>query len=83
MNRFKRVIDNYQTTTHVREALERLVECDLALGLDRRSEEERCLALGHNYPGSEWYVDADNLVTTGNPGEAPQGWFARNFGTPF
>jgi len=38
--------------------------------------------LGHNYPGSEWYLDAYNLVTTGTPGEPPQGWFARNFGTP-
>jgi outer membrane protein assembly factor BamD len=62
MNRFKRVIDNYQTTTHVPEALERLVECDLALGL---TDEARANAavLGHNYPGSEWYVDAYALVT--------------------
>ena len=41
MNRFKRVIDNYQTTTHVPEALERLVECDLALGLTRRPRRTR------------------------------------------
>ena len=46
MNRFKRVIDNYQTTTHVPEALERLVECYLALGLDRRGQARtpRCSA---------------------------------------
>src|SRR5579864_7587912 len=37
MNRFKRVVDNFQTTTHVPEALERLVECDLALGLNKEA----------------------------------------------
>ena len=82
MNRFKRVVDNYQTTTHVPEALERLVECDLALGLTDEAKANAAV-LGHNYPGSEWYVDAYNLVTTGNLGEQPQGWFARNFGQPF
>ena len=45
MNRFKRVIDKYQTTTHVPEALERLVECDLALGLiDEAKRMPRCSA---------------------------------------
>src|SRR5207302_7520386 len=39
INRFKRVIDNYQTTTHVPEALERLVECDLALGLAKEAKD--------------------------------------------
>src|SRR5436853_2741111 len=39
INRFKRVIDNYQTTTHVPEALERLVECDLALGLTKEAKD--------------------------------------------
>src|SRR5215471_10634255 len=82
MNRFKRVIDNFQTTTHVPEALERLVECDLALGLTDEAKENAAV-LGHNYPGSEWYLDAYNLVTTGTPGEPSQSWFARNFGMPF
>src|SRR5947199_4042418 len=83
MNRFKRVIDSYQTTTHVPEALERLVECDLALGL---ADEARANAavLGHNYPGSEWYEDSYALVTgTGNPGVPKAGWFARGFGSLF
>src|SRR5260370_14621834 len=81
MNRFRRVIDNYQTTTHVPEALERLIECDLALGL---TEEARANAavLGYNYPGSEWYQDGYALVTgTGNPRAPPEGWFARNIGS--
>ena len=64
MNRFKRVIDNYQTTTHVPEALERLVECDLALGLTNEAKENAAV-LGYNYPGSHWYSDAYALVTGG------------------
>ena len=61
MNRFKRVIDNYQTTTHVPEALERLVECDLALGLTNEAKQNAAV-LGYNYPGSHWYGDAYALV---------------------
>lgn len=82
MNRFKRVIDDYQTTTHVPEALERLVECDLALGLAEEAKENAAV-LGHNYPGSEWYADAYSLVTSGAPATAPKGWWARNLGSWF
>src|SRR5260370_20206875 len=49
INRFKRVIDNYQTTTHVPEALERLVECGLALGLDKEAK-ANAAGLGDNNP---------------------------------
>jgi outer membrane protein assembly factor BamD len=81
INRFKRVIDEYQTTTHVPEALERLTECYLALGL---SDEARRTAavLGYNYPGSRWYEDTYALVTNGGgPAVASEqrGWFARVF----
>jgi outer membrane protein assembly factor BamD len=83
MNRFKRVVDSYQTTTHVPEALERLVECDLALGLYDEAKANAAV-LGHNYPGSEWYEDSYALVTgNGNPGVPKDGWFARNLGSPF
>ncbi|MDX1401278.1 MAG: outer membrane protein assembly factor BamD [Kiloniellales bacterium] len=62
INRFMIVLDNYQTTTHVPEALLRLVESYTALGL---VQEARAAAevLGHNYPGSEWYANAYELVT--------------------
>ena len=74
MNRFKRVIDNYQTTTHVPEALERLVECDLALGLAKEAQENAAV-LGYNYPGSHWYEDAYALVAGNSaPGEPHKGW---------
>ena len=79
MNRFKRVIDGYQTTTHVPEALERLVECDLALGLNKEAKENAAV-LGYNYPGSRWYNDAYALVTgKGTPTTASEGWFGRFF----
>src|SRR3954453_12237420 len=82
MNRFKRVIDNFQTTTHVPEALERLVECDLALGLYDEAKANAAV-LGYNYPSSEWYVDAYSLATTGTPGTPAKSWFARNIGSAF
>ena len=54
INRFRTVVVNYQTTTHVPEALHRLVEAYLTLGL--KQEATRVAAvLGYNYPGSEWY----------------------------
>ncbi|HTZ37565.1 MAG TPA: outer membrane protein assembly factor BamD [Stellaceae bacterium] len=77
MNRFRRVIDNYQTTTHVPEALERLVECDLALGLITEARENAAV-LGYNYPGSHWYEDAYALVGENKTGQGG-GWFGRLF----
>ena len=59
--RFRTVIDKYQTTTHTPEALMRLVECYLELGL--RGEAEKAAAvLGTNYPGSDWYAHAYKLM---------------------
>ncbi len=62
MNRFLSVVKNYQTTTHVPEALHRLVEIYMTLGL--QGEASRVAAvLGHNYPGSPWYEDSFKLLT--------------------
>jgi outer membrane protein assembly factor BamD len=83
MNRFKRVVDDYQTTTDVPEALERLIECDLALGLTGEAKRNAAV-LGYNYPGSKWYKDGYELVTkSGNPGEPTEGWLGRTFGSLF
>jgi len=62
MNRFRAVVKKYQTTTHVKEALHRLVECYIALGL---TEEAKMTAsvLGHNFPASAWYADSYELLT--------------------
>ena len=61
INRFKIVIDKFQTTTHVPEALHRLTESYLALGLIVQAKKTAAI-LGHNFPGSEWYVDTYELV---------------------
>ena len=63
INRFKNVIDQYQTTTHVPEALERLTESYVALGIYDEAERTASV-LGYNYPGSPWYQDAFNLLTS-------------------
>ena len=61
-NRFRFVVENYQTTSHVPEALHRLVECYLKLGV--KDEAMRYAAvLGNNYPGSIWYRDTYRLMT--------------------
>ena len=61
LNRFKHVIEKYQTTSHVPEALHRMIECYLALGL--KDEAKRTASvLGYNYPGSQWYQDSYFLV---------------------
>ncbi len=62
INRFKRVVDNYQTTTHVPEALHRVAEAYTAIGMTEEAKKAASV-LGHNYPGSEWYIDSYALMT--------------------
>lgn len=59
--RFRKVIDEYQTTTHVPEALMRLTECYLSLGVPEEARKAAAV-LGTNYPGSKWYERAFALV---------------------
>ena len=61
--RFKAVIDRYQTTTHAPEALYRLVETYLTLGLLEEAKRNGAV-LGYNYPGDAWYNDAYKLLTS-------------------
>jgi len=61
INRFRTVIEKYQTTSHVPEALHRLVECYLSLGVKKEAQTAAAV-LGYNYPGSEWYEDSYNLL---------------------
>jgi outer membrane protein assembly factor BamD len=77
VNRFRTVVEKYQTTSHVPEALHRLTEAYMALGLV--DEARRATAvLGHNYPGSEWYADSFALVGTGElPRDERPGLFTR------
>lgn len=66
LNRFKEVVDHFQTTSHVPESLHRMVECYLALGLMDQAQQTAAI-LGHNFPGSPWYADTYALMTDGNP----------------
>lgn len=59
--RFQNVIDEYQTTSHTPEALYRLAETSLAIGLPDEAQRYAAV-LGANYPGNEWYQKAFNLV---------------------
>jgi outer membrane protein assembly factor BamD len=90
INRYQRVIQNYQTTNMVPEALYRLTEVYLAIGLPDQAKETASV-LHHNYPNSPWYKDAWNLLLAdhlvsgpGDQGEAAnEGFFARTFGWIF
>jgi outer membrane protein assembly factor BamD len=62
VNRFKTVIDRYQTTTHAPEALHRLVEGYLTMGLIDEARRNAAV-LGYNYPNSGWYTASYNLLT--------------------
>ena len=68
INRFKAVVEKFDTTDQVPEALLRLTESYSALGLDQEAERTAAV-LGYNYPGSEWYQDAYVLVQEGHSRE--------------
>ena len=89
IGRFQRVIDDYQTTNHVPEALHRLVEIYLKLGLVAEAKRTAAV-LGHNYPGNEWYEDSYNQLVAdgavkGEPVETASkpGLLARTVGSIF
>jgi outer membrane protein assembly factor BamD len=72
VNRFKTVVDRFQTTSHVPEALERLVECYLELGLKTEAQKSAAV-LGYNYPNSDYYKQAYGLMTPGAEIAHPEG----------
>jgi outer membrane protein assembly factor BamD len=80
INRFKVVVTQYQTTRHVEEALFRLTEVYMALGIGGEAQTAAAV-LGHNFPDSTWYKDAYNLVKTGGfePEEKKDSWISRAF----
>ncbi|MBT4042115.1 MAG: outer membrane protein assembly factor BamD [Rhodospirillaceae bacterium] len=84
INRFRHVITLYQTTSHVPEALHRLTEAYLSLGLQDEAKNSAAI-LGHNYPGSEWYLDSYALLTGEDQrtGEVERSWYGRMWDTVF
>ena len=80
INRYKSVVTQYQTTRHVEEALYRLTEAYLAIGINGEAQTAAAV-LGHNFPDSRWYKDAYNLVKSGGlePSENQGSYISRAF----
>jgi outer membrane protein assembly factor BamD len=80
INRFKVVVTQYQTTRHVEEALARLTECYMTLGIIQEAQTAAAV-LGHNFPDSAWYKDAYRLVKAGGgePYENEGSWISKAF----
>ncbi len=75
INRFKVVVVEYQTTAHVEEALYRLVEANMALGIVPEAQAAGAV-LGHNFPNSTWYKDGYALLKQGGVQPQASGWLS-------
>jgi len=80
INRYKAVVTQYQTTRHVEEALFRLTEAYMTIGIVGEAQTAAAV-LGHNFPDSRWYKDAYNLVKSGGlePSENQGSWISKTF----
>lgn len=78
LNRFRTVIEDYAKTRHVEEALARLVETYMAMGLVSEAQTAAAV-LGHNFPDSQWYADSYALLQSGGvePRENKGSWISR------
>ncbi len=75
VNRFRTVVEKYQTTTHVPEALHRLVECYLALGLEEEARRTAAV-LGYNFPNDKWYARSYALLQGKPLPEGERSWLS-------
>ena len=77
-NRFREVLGKYQTTRHTEEALYRLTEAYLALGITHEAQTAAAV-LGHNYPDSPWYKDSYKLLQSNGlePRENAGSWISK------
>lgn len=84
INRFRVVVETYQTTTHAPEALHRLTEAYLALGVVPEAQTAAAV-LGHNFPGSEWYQDSYALLGDQDlaPARHEESWIGRMWRSVF
>jgi len=80
VNRFKTVITQYQTTRHVEEALARVAEVYMAMGIVHEAQTAAAV-LGHNFPQSPWYKDTFTLITSKglSPREDNASWISKAF----
>jgi len=84
VNRFRRVVERFQTTSHVPEALHRLTESYLALGVPHEAQAAAAV-LGHNFPGSDWYLDSYALLEGVDlrPEADDESWVSQAFNSIF
>ncbi|MCR6644006.1 MAG: outer membrane protein assembly factor BamD [Terricaulis sp.] len=90
INRFRVVVENenFQRTSHVPEALHRLVEAYVSVGMAEEAQRMAAI-LGHNFPGDQWYQRSYALLTNAGvmvvsePEAQRRGWLGRTFGTVF
>jgi outer membrane protein assembly factor BamD len=82
INRFKVVVTEYQTTAHVEEALARLTEAYMGLGI-RQEAQTAAAVLGHNFPSSRWYKDAHSLLAADGlkPSQDNSSWISKAWKT--
>src|SRR5665213_1550431 len=80
INRFRTVVEQYQRTSQIAEALERLTEAYYALGIYSEAKTAAAV-LGANYPGSMWYRDSYDLLKGHNlkPAEDKDSWISKAF----
>lgn len=86
INRFKRVVEveSLQTSSHTPEALHRLVESYLSVGLAQEAQKSAAV-LGYNFPGSEWYertyalMNARGVAPVAQEEAQRRGWLSRIF----
>jgi outer membrane protein assembly factor BamD len=80
VNRFKTVVEQYQTTKHVEEALARLTEAYMAMGIVNEAQTAAAI-LGHNFPSSPWYKDSYALLKNGGlePREDSGSWLSKTW----
>lgn len=80
INRFKTVVSEYQTTAHVEEALMRLTEAYMALGVKNEAQTAAAV-LGHNFPQSKWYKDAYVLLQSDGlaPRDDGESWISKTW----
>ena len=80
INRFRNVVSNYQTTRHVEEALQRLTEAYLAMGIVNEAQTAAAV-LDHNIADNVWYKESYALLTKGGvqPYEHSESWIRRAF----
>lgn len=84
LRRFKNVVNRYERTTHIPEALHRMTEIYLTLGIEGEATQNAAI-LGHNYPDSPWYADSYRLLVDRDlmPKAEEKSWFKKTWQSIF